>query len=230
MSAPASRNRCSCGVISASLSSNFSAPASFTPTASAAAVRPARLDSPQPLLTSISPGFFAPNFVMAYFIKARSTNTSTAETRKTKFGLAPLRVILVAAAQTPMKGTFAEFTRGTMASETGLSMPPKRIAAPSLSINSRAAVCPLAGFDSSSRRTSSSILPPSTPPLALISSIAIASPRLIPSPDLADGPESAATKPTLTGSAAIAGRLTRPPTAIPAGRTRAWRRVSFVGI
>src|SRR5579872_4910770 len=192
VSAPASRSRCSCGVMSASLSSNFSAPASLIPAASAAVVRPARLDSPQPLFTSIRPGFLAPNFVVAYLIKARSTSTSTAETRKTKFGLAPLRVILVAAAHTPMNGTFTELTSGTIASDTGLSMPPKRITQPSLSINSRAAVCPLAGFDSSSRRTSSSMRPPSTPPFALISSMAIASPRLIPSPDFAEGPESAA--------------------------------------
>src|SRR6202162_285941 len=101
VSAPASRKRCSWGVISASLSSNFSAPASLIPAASAAAVSPARLDSPQPLLTNISPGVLAPNLVVAYFIKARSTRTSTAETRNTKFGLAPLRVIFVAGGPHP---------------------------------------------------------------------------------------------------------------------------------
>src|SRR5487761_2300414 len=63
-SAPASRRRCSCGVISASLSSNFSAPASLMPAASAAAVKPDRLDSPQPLLTNIKPGFFEPKVFM----------------------------------------------------------------------------------------------------------------------------------------------------------------------
>src|SRR6266403_2143483 len=52
-------------------------------TASAPAVKPPRLDSPQPLLTSISPGVFAPKLAIACFINARSTSTSTAETRKT---------------------------------------------------------------------------------------------------------------------------------------------------
>src|SRR5277367_5067385 len=80
-SAPASRSRCNCGVISGSLSSNFSAPASLMPAAPAAAVRPERLDSPHPLLTSIRPGVLEPNLIVAYFIKARSTSTSTAETR-----------------------------------------------------------------------------------------------------------------------------------------------------
>ena len=68
-SAPASRSRCSCGVMSTSLSSNFSAPASLMPAACAAAVRPPRLDSPQPLLTSISPGVLEPKFVIACLIK-----------------------------------------------------------------------------------------------------------------------------------------------------------------
>src|ERR1700686_1339289 len=129
-----------------------------------------------------------------------------------------------------MNGTCAAFTTGTIASDTGLSIPPNRMAQPSLSISSRAAVWPLAGFDSSSRRTSSSIRPPSTPPLALISSIAMVRPRVIPSPDLADCPDSAATKPILTGSAAKAGRPMRLPKARPAGMARAWRRVRLVGM
>src|SRR4051794_39877404 len=37
--------------------------------------------------------------------------------------------MLVAAAQTPMKGTCAAFTSGTIASETGLSIPPNRMTA-----------------------------------------------------------------------------------------------------
>src|SRR5574339_63271 len=70
-------------------------------------------------------------------------------------------------------------------------------------MSSRAALTPLGGLDSSSRRTSSS-LRPSTPPFALISSIAMVRPRVIASPDWADGPLSAATRPILIGSAACA--------------------------
>jgi len=46
-----------------------------------------------------------------------------------------------------MNGTLAEFISGTIACETGLSMPPNSATTPSLSISSRAAVWPLAGFD-----------------------------------------------------------------------------------
>ena len=60
-----------------------------------------------------------------------------------------------------------------MASDTGVSRPPNSTATFSLNSSSRAAITPLAGVASSSRRTSSSLRPPSTPPLALISSIAI---------------------------------------------------------
>ena len=96
-----------------------------------------------------------------------------------------------------------------MASDTGESMPPKSAATCSLKMSSRAAVTPLDGFDSSSRRTSSSMRPPSTPPLPLISSMATVSPRVIASPEAADWPERAATRPIFTGSAAAAGPAPR---------------------
>src|SRR5947209_1769172 len=111
-SAPAARSRCSCGVMSTSLSSNFSLPASLMPAASAAAVRPDRFDSPHALLTRMRPGAFALKRDVAYLISALSTSTSTAETRKIWFGLALLRVMLVAAAHTPMNGTFALLASG----------------------------------------------------------------------------------------------------------------------
>ena len=46
---------------------------------------------------------------------------------------------------------------------------------------------------------------PSRPPLALISSIASDSPRTMASPDFADWPDIAATRPSLTVSSALAG-------------------------
>jgi hypothetical protein len=101
-----------------------------------------------------------------------------------------------------MKGFFSALASGTMASDTGESMPPKSAATASLKISSRAAVTPLEGLDSSSRRISSIFRPPSTPPLALISSIATDSPRVMASPEAADWPDSAATSPIFTGSAA----------------------------
>ena len=68
--------------------------------------------------------------------------------------------------------------------------------------SSRAAMAPLAGLLSSSRTTSSTFLP-SRPPLALISSTAMERPRTIASPDLADCPDMAATRPSLTVSCAL---------------------------
>src|SRR5713226_486838 len=61
-------------------------------------------------------------------------------------------------------------------------------------------VTPFCGLPSSSRTTSSSFRPPSTPPLALISSMAIWSPRLMASPEAAEPPDTAAESPILTGS------------------------------
>ena len=101
-----------------------------------------------------------------------------------------------------MNGTFSWLTSGTMAIDTGVSRPPKSTATFSLKISSRAAITPLAGFASSSRRTSSSLRPPSRPPLALISSMATCRPREIASPASADWPDSAVTRPILIGSAA----------------------------
>ena len=207
--------------MSTSLSSNRSVPARVTPAAAAAAVSPAKLLSPQPLLTSIRPGVLAPIGPVACAISRLSTSTSTAETRKQKLGLAPLRVMLVAAAHTPMNGTLAAFTMGTMAWLTGLSMPPNRAATPSRSISSRAAAWPLAGLLSSSRRTSARGRP-STPPRALTSLSATVRPRVMPSPDLADWPERAATRPSLTGSAARA-RVAWAMMAV-AASSPAWRR------
>src|SRR5207253_6312915 len=60
------------------------------------------------------------------------------------------------------------------------------------------------GLDSSSRWISSSLRPPRTPPLPLISSMAMLSPRVIASPDWAEAPDRAATCPILTGSCAKA--------------------------
>ena len=67
-------------------------------------------------------------------------------------------------------------------------------------MSSLAASWPLAGFDSSSRLTKTNFLPPSTPPFALISSIAIVMPRVIDSPERAESPDKAATKPIFTCS------------------------------
>ena len=134
---------------------------------------------------------------------ALSTISSTADTRNTKLGLAPFCVIGVPAAHGPMKGTFSWLAMGTMAIDTGVSSPPKSTATFSLKMSSRAAVTPLAGLPSSSRRTSSSGRP-ITPPLALISSMAMVMPRLMDSPARADWPESAVTRPILIGSAASA--------------------------
>src|SRR5262249_54734462 len=88
---------------------------------------------------------------------------------------------------------------GSMARPTGEWMPPNTTTAFSRSITSRAAVTPFPGLPSSSRMTSSILRPPSTPPLALISSMATVSPRLIASPESAEPPDMAATSATITG-------------------------------
>ena len=206
VSAPADFRRVSCGTTSTSLPSNFSMPAGTMPLASSAAFRPFSFDSPQGLLIRIMPGFFALKFFCAYCSIALSTISSTAETRNTKFGLAPFFVIGVPAAQGPMNGTLASFMIGTMAIDTGVSRPPNSTATFSLNTSSRAASTPLAGVASSSRRSSSN-LRPSTPPAAFNSSIAICRPRVRASPARADWPERAVTRPILMGSCAwAAGR------------------------
>src|SRR5207245_10503577 len=121
-----------------------------------------------------------------------------------KFALAHFRVMPVPAAHTPMKRVFSLLTSGTIANDTGVSIPPKIAATFSWKMSSRAAISPFGGFDSSSLWMSSSLRPPSTPPLSLISSIARASPRVIASPDCAEAPDKAATCPIFTGSAANA--------------------------
>src|SRR5215813_4664334 len=107
---------------------------------------------------------------------------------------------------------------GTVANATGESIPPNRATTFSLEISSRAATTPLGGTDSSSRCSNSILRPPSTPPLALISSMARDKPRVIASPDWADPPESAATWPILMGSCADSelGIAARAASAIPA--------------
>ena len=109
-----------------------------------------------------------------------------------------------------------------MASDTGVSMPPKT-ATTSAEASSRAAIKPLGGFNSSSRCTSSSMRPPRSPPLALISSIASDNPRVIASPDCAEAPESAATWPILIGSAASAEAVPSTANAAPIASDRANR-------
>src|SRR6478609_374923 len=103
-----------------------------------------------------------------------------------------------------MNGTLAWLANGTIAIETGVSRPPNSAVTFSRCTSSRAASTPLAGLLSSSRTSNSTFLP-STPPLALISSMASESPRTIASPDLADWPDMAATRPSLTVSWAATG-------------------------
>ena len=117
---------------------------------------------------------------------------------------------------------FSLLSSGTIANDTGVSMPPKT-AATSAETSSRAAIKPLGGFDSSSRCTSSSMRPPRSPPLALISSIASDNPRVIASPDCAEAPESAATWPILIGSAAYAEAAPNIASAAPIASDRAKR-------
>ena len=222
-SAPAAFSRVSCGTTSTSFPSNFSMPAGLRPLASSAASSPFSFDSPHGLLTRIIPQFLALNVFCAYWSIALSTISSTAETRNTKFGLAPFCVIGVPAAHGPMNGTFASFMIGTIASDTGVSSPPNSTATFSLNTSSRAAITPFAGVASSSRRMSSNLRPLSTPPLAFSSSIAIVRPRVIASPARADWPDSAVTRPILIGSCAAAGSAA-PPTAAARASFRNVRR------
>src|SRR5712691_9087382 len=108
--------------------------------------------------------------------------------------------MLVPAAHAPMYGVFSSCHTGTWARATVVCSPPKTATTFSRSTSSRAMVTPFCGLPSSSRTTSSSFRPPSTPPLALISSMAICSPRLMASPEAAEPPETAAESPILTGS------------------------------
>src|SRR3954468_1265954 len=89
-----------------------------------------------------------------------------------------------------------------MARPTGECKPPNTATAFSRSMTSRAAVTPFDGLPSSSRRTSSILRPPRTPPFALISSMATVRPRLMASPESAEPPDSAATSATTTGGLA----------------------------
>ena len=127
-SAPAIFRRVSCGTTSTSLASNFSTPAACIPLAASAALSPFSFDSPQALLTRIMPGLLALNVFSAYDSMPLSTISSTAETRKAKLGLAPFLVIGVPAAHGPMKGTFSWLVMRTIATDTGVSRPPKRTA------------------------------------------------------------------------------------------------------
>ena len=120
-------------------------------------MRPFSFDSPHGLLTRIMPQFFALKVFCAYCSMARLTISSTAETRNTKFAFAPFLVMGVPAAHGPMNGILFSFTIGTIAIDTGVSRPPNSTATFSLKISSRAAITPLAGLASSSRRTSSSL-------------------------------------------------------------------------
>ena len=93
-----------------------------------------------------------------------------------------------------------------------------------------AAGTPLAGVLSSSRTRSSTFLP-RRPPLALISSIASESPRTMASPDLADWPDMAATRPSLSVSWACTGAAARSAVARTAGsRPAGGARGIFMGM
>src|SRR5258706_11877690 len=106
-----------------------------------------------------------------------------------------------------MKGTLDWLANGTIATDTGVSSPPKNAATFWPCTSSRAAITPLAGLLSSSRTRSSTFFP-SKPPLALTSSIASDNPRTMASPDFADCPDIAATRPSLIVSSAFAGSAT----------------------
>src|SRR5260370_760463 len=82
-----------------------------------------------------------------------------------------------------MNGTFDWLAKGTMASETGVSRPPKKATPLSPCPRPRAATPPFAGARSASRTTGPSFLP-STPPSALLSPTARAPPRSPHSPAL----------------------------------------------
>ncbi|MNN39864.1 hypothetical protein D3C81_1539180 [compost metagenome] len=131
-SAPAAFRRPNWGTTSTSLASNFSTPTGLPPLAAIAATMPFSFDSPHGLFTRIRPGLVALKVFWAYWSIALSTTSSTADTRKAKFGLAPLRVIGVPAAHGPMNGTFSWLAIGTMAIDTGVSSPPNSTATFSL--------------------------------------------------------------------------------------------------
>ena len=116
-----------------------------------------------------------------------------------KLGLRPLRVIAVAAAHVPTYGTLSSWNTGSIASPTGECRPPNTATAFSRSMTSRAPVTPFEGLPSSSRTTSSSVRPESSPPRALISSMATLRPRLMASPESAEPPDIAATSATVIG-------------------------------
>ena len=124
-------------------------------------------------------------------------------------------MIGVPAAHGPMNGTFILLTNGTMASDTGVCSPPNSTATFSRCTSSRAAIRPLPGLTSSSRRSSSTGRP-SRPPDSLISSIAMVRPRVMASPDFAEGPERLPMNPILIGSAAWPALA--PPSAAAAAR------------
>src|SRR5574341_345553 len=107
-----------------------------------------------------------------------------------------------------------------MARDTGECSPPNTATAFSRSITSRAAVTPFWGWPSSSRITSSSLRPPSRPPLALTSSMATVSPRLMASPERAEPPEVAATNATLMDGCDCAGARPTPAATHTAAKTR----------
>ena len=112
-------------------------------------------------------------------------------------GFAPLCVIAVPAAHGPMNGTFSSFTIGTIASDD------RRVEAAEqhrhLLLETQ-----LARGDHALGRVrfvvaahQLELAPPSTPPLALISSIAMVSPRVIASPARADWPDKRGHEPDL---------------------------------
>src|SRR5437762_2651148 len=117
--------------------------------------------------------------------------------------------MLVPAAHVPTYGVASSCHTGTWASATVVCRPPKTAATFSRSTSSRAIVTPFCGFPSSSRTTSSSLRPPSTPPLPLTSSRAICKPRLIASPEAAEPPDTAAASPSLIGACWAAGAPAR---------------------
>src|SRR5215470_244945 len=113
--------------------------------------------------------------------------------------------MLVPAAHVPTYGVASSCHTGTWASATVVCRPPKTAVTFSRSTSSRAIVTPFCGLPSSSRTTSSSLRPPSTPPLAFTSSMAICRPRLIASPEAAEPPDTAAARPSLIVACWAAG-------------------------
>src|SRR3989454_7165349 len=201
-SAPPFRRRRSWGLMSGSPQLNFSNPTGWAPSWPNHLVRPSWLLAPHGVFSRMMPGFFLPSLSVTCLARKWSTMSSLAETRNMKLGFRPFRVMPVAAAQGPTYGTFSSWNTGSIARPTGEWIPPNTTTAFSRSMTSRAAVTPFPGLPSSSRITSSILRPPSTPPLALISSMATVSPRLIASPESAEPPDMAATSATTTGGLA----------------------------